>query len=74
MTGSQLGGPGGGAVPGSEPVGTCCFVLHSHLPWVAHASAWPVDEEAPDVGRGVEPLQPGPVAALRRPDALGPPA
>ena len=45
MTGSQLGGPGGGAVPGSEPVGTCCFVLHSHLPWVAHASAWPVGEE-----------------------------
>jgi len=45
VTGSQLGGPGGGAVPGSEPVGTCCFVLHSHLPWVAHASAWPVGEE-----------------------------
>jgi hypothetical protein len=43
VTGSQLGGPGGGAVPGSEPVGTCCFVLHSHLPRVAHASAWPVE-------------------------------
>jgi 1,4-alpha-glucan branching enzyme len=29
----------------SEPVGTCCLVLHTHLPWVAHAGAWPVGEE-----------------------------
>jgi 1,4-alpha-glucan branching enzyme len=26
-------------------VGACCIVLHSHLPWVAHAGAWPVGEE-----------------------------
>jgi 1,4-alpha-glucan branching enzyme len=26
-------------------VGTCCVVLHSHLPWVAHAGVWPVGEE-----------------------------
>ena len=26
-------------------LGTCCIVLHSHLPWVAHAGAWPVGEE-----------------------------
>ncbi len=25
--------------------GTCCIVLHTHLPWVAHAGAWPVGEE-----------------------------
>ena len=29
----------------SEPVGSCCVVLHSHLPWVAHAGRWPVGEE-----------------------------
>lgn len=29
----------------SRPVGTCCVVLHSHLPWVAHHGAWPVGEE-----------------------------
>ena len=29
----------------TEPAGTCCFVLHTHLPWVAHAGAWPVGEE-----------------------------
>jgi 1,4-alpha-glucan branching enzyme len=28
-----------------EPVGTFCLVLHTHLPWVAHAGAWPVGEE-----------------------------
>ncbi len=28
-----------------EPVGTCCIVLHSHLPWVLHHGAWPVGEE-----------------------------
>jgi 1,4-alpha-glucan branching enzyme len=28
-----------------QPVGTCCLVLHSHLPWVLHAGAWPVGEE-----------------------------
>jgi 1,4-alpha-glucan branching enzyme len=26
-------------------VGTFCLVLHTHLPWVAHAGAWPVGEE-----------------------------
>ncbi len=26
-------------------VGTCCVVLHTHLPWLAHAGAWPVGEE-----------------------------
>jgi 1,4-alpha-glucan branching enzyme len=30
---------------GSEPVGTFCLVLHSHLPWLAHHGAWPVGEE-----------------------------
>ena len=25
--------------------GTCCIVLHTHLPWLAHAGAWPVGEE-----------------------------
>lgn len=25
--------------------GTCCIVLHSHLPWLAHTGAWPVGEE-----------------------------
>jgi 1,4-alpha-glucan branching enzyme len=29
----------------SEPVGTFCLVLHTHLPWVAHAGTWPVGEE-----------------------------
>jgi 1,4-alpha-glucan branching enzyme len=29
----------------SEPLGTCCIVLHSHLPWLAHAGRWPVGEE-----------------------------
>jgi len=28
-----------------QPVGTCCLVLHTHLPWLAHAGAWPVGEE-----------------------------
>jgi len=32
------------AAEGRE-VGTCCLVLHTHLPWVAHAGAWPVGEE-----------------------------
>ena len=27
------------------PVGTFCLVLHTHLPWVAHAGTWPVGEE-----------------------------
>jgi 1,4-alpha-glucan branching enzyme len=26
-------------------VKTCCIVLHTHLPWVAHAGSWPVGEE-----------------------------
>jgi 1,4-alpha-glucan branching enzyme len=29
----------------TEPAGTFCLVLHTHLPWVAHAGAWPVGEE-----------------------------
>lgn len=29
----------------TEPVGTFCLVLHTHLPWVAHAGTWPVGEE-----------------------------
>ncbi len=29
----------------SEPAGTFCLVLHSHLPWLAHHGAWPVGEE-----------------------------
>jgi 1,4-alpha-glucan branching enzyme len=29
-----------------EPMtGAFCLVLHTHLPWVAHAGAWPVGEE-----------------------------
>src|SRR3954468_10089181 len=28
-----------------EYEGTCCVVLHTHLPWLAHAGAWPVGEE-----------------------------
>jgi 1,4-alpha-glucan branching enzyme len=30
---------------GEKSAGTCCIVLHTHLPWVAHAGAWPVGEE-----------------------------
>lgn len=29
----------------TEPLGTCCIVLHTHLPWLAHGGAWPVGEE-----------------------------
>ena len=29
----------------SPTIGAFTFVLHSHLPWVAHAGAWPVGEE-----------------------------
>ncbi|TCO57242.1 1,4-alpha-glucan branching protein domain-containing protein [Actinocrispum wychmicini] len=29
----------------SEPIGTFCLVLHSHLPWLAHHGSWPVGEE-----------------------------
>ncbi len=29
----------------TEPVGTCCIVLHTHLPWLAHHGSWPVGEE-----------------------------
>lgn len=29
----------------TAPVGTCCIVLHSHLPWLAHHGTWPVGEE-----------------------------
>jgi 1,4-alpha-glucan branching enzyme len=27
------------------PIGSLCFVLHTHLPWVAHHGRWPVGEE-----------------------------
>lgn len=40
--------PAGAPAPGwpaSEPVGTFCLVLHSHLPWLAHHGSWPVGEE-----------------------------
>lgn len=29
----------------SQPVGSFCLVLHTHLPWLAHHGAWPVGEE-----------------------------
>ncbi|EHR52077.1 hypothetical protein SacmaDRAFT_3874 [Saccharomonospora marina XMU15] len=29
----------------SQPEGTFCLVLHSHLPWLAHQGSWPVGEE-----------------------------
>jgi 1,4-alpha-glucan branching enzyme len=29
----------------ASEVGTVAFVLHTHLPWVAHAGTWPVGEE-----------------------------
>jgi 1,4-alpha-glucan branching enzyme len=32
-------------VTATQPVGTCCIVLHTHLPWLAHHGAWPVGEE-----------------------------
>jgi 1,4-alpha-glucan branching enzyme len=41
MSTSSAPGPSGT----SEPLGTCCIVLHSHLPWLAHAGTWPVGEE-----------------------------
>jgi len=28
-----------------DEIGTCCLVLHTHLPWIAHGGAWPVGEE-----------------------------
>ncbi|MFL6138112.1 MAG: 1,4-alpha-glucan branching protein domain-containing protein [Frankiaceae bacterium] len=36
---------GPAAPSGADRVGSCCFVLHAHLPWLAHAGAWPVGEE-----------------------------
>ncbi|MET0135914.1 MAG: glycoside hydrolase family 57 protein [Kibdelosporangium sp.] len=29
----------------TEPLGTFCLVLHSHLPWLPHHGSWPVGEE-----------------------------
>ena len=29
----------------SEPVGTLCIVLHTHLPWLPRHGSWPVGEE-----------------------------
>jgi 1,4-alpha-glucan branching enzyme len=37
--------PASGLLEEPEPLGTCCIVLHSHLPWLAHAGSWPVGEE-----------------------------
>ena len=31
--------------PVSEPVGTLCIVLHTHLPWLPRHGSWPVGEE-----------------------------
>jgi 1,4-alpha-glucan branching enzyme len=47
VTASAGGWVGGESVGplGGEPLGTCCIVLHSHLPWLAHAGSWPVGEE-----------------------------
>lgn len=28
-----------------RPIGTCCLVLHSHLPWLPGHGTWPVGEE-----------------------------
>jgi 1,4-alpha-glucan branching enzyme len=28
-----------------DPVGACCIVLHTHLPWLPHHGVWPVGEE-----------------------------
>jgi 1,4-alpha-glucan branching enzyme len=28
-----------------RPVGSCCLVLHSHLPWLSGHGSWPVGEE-----------------------------
>ena len=30
---------------GTEPVGTFCLVLHSHLPWLPRHGTWPVGED-----------------------------
>ncbi|MDQ4038915.1 MAG: DUF1957 domain-containing protein [Actinomycetota bacterium] len=32
-------------VRATDEIGTFCLVLHTHLPWIAHAGAWPVGEE-----------------------------
>lgn len=29
----------------TAPIGSCCLLLHTHLPWLAHAGTWPVGEE-----------------------------
>jgi 1,4-alpha-glucan branching enzyme len=33
------------STPTNDDVGTFCFVLHTHLPWLAHHGRWPVGEE-----------------------------
>lgn len=38
-------GSAGRGSSSDEPIGTVCIVLHTHLPWLAHAGAWPVGEE-----------------------------
>lgn len=45
VTATGGAGPGGTEPVGGGPGGTLCLVLHSHLPWVAHAGSWPVGEE-----------------------------
>ena len=47
-TGRLAPAPGGlssGSAERTQPEGTFCLVLHTHLPWVAHHGAWPVGEE-----------------------------
>jgi SAM-dependent methyltransferase len=43
--------------PVSEPVGTLCIVLHTHLPWLPRHGSWPVGEECC--------TRPGPAATCR---------
>lgn len=53
LTGSSTRGLSGGeSGHQSTPaeLGSCCLVLHTHLPWVAHTGAWPVGEEWLDAG------------------------
>ena len=44
-SGGTSGTSGGTSGTSGTPVGTFCLVLHTHLPWVAHAGTWPVGEE-----------------------------
>jgi len=44
-TSSSWAAAEGGRGVAEQPVGTFALVLHSHLPWLAHAGTWPVGEE-----------------------------